>query len=367
MTEVLKRKIRVLPLAMLLAIILPPAAPGALLGQQAETFRLPGDAVAVYNLAGKVQVRSGSGSDVAVTVHRRGPDAGRLAVQTGRVDTHQKGFGAVASLRVLYPQETLVYTDGTGSTEVRVRSDGTFFGDYDEEREEGRKVRIRNSGSGVKAHADLEIAVPDGRALLLALATGEVLVENVNGRLRVDVASADIASSGGNGDFVFDTGSGDVEVVDHAGGLVCDTGSGDVRIDNVQGEDLSFDTGSGNVTGSGIRADRLIADTGSGDVEIEGLRADRVTADTGSGDVDLEFVVSPGDVLVDVGSGDVRIRVPDSFGATVEVDTGSGGIHTGLPIQVLEIDEDRLRGTIGDGSGRLRIDTGSGDVRIEVR
>ena len=358
---------RVLSLATFLAVIINPASPGSLRGQEAETFRLPGDAVAVYNLAGKVQVRGGTGSEVAVTVHLRGSDAGRLAVQTGRIDTNQDGFGAVASLRVIYPQETIVYADGTGNTEIRVRSDGTFFGGYEEGRDEGRKVRIRDSGSGVRASADLDIAVPDGRALFLALAVGEVRVENVNGRLYVDVASADIASSGGKGDFVFDTGSGDVEVVDHAGGLVCDTGSGDVRIDSVQGGELTFDTGSGNVTGGSIGANRLIADTGSGDVELRGLRVDRLTADTGSGDVDLDFVVSPADVLIDVGSGDVRIRVPDGFGASVEVDTGSGGINTGLPIQVLEIDEDRLRGTIGDGSGRLRIDTGSGDVRIETR
>ena len=79
------------------------------------------------------------------------------------------------------------------------------------------------------------------------------------------------------------------------------------------------------------------------------------------------LALSVTDTVLDVGSGDVRIRVPEGFGASVEVDTGSGGIHTGLPIQVLEIDEDRLRGTIGDGSSRLRIDTGSGDVRIEAR
>jgi DUF4097 and DUF4098 domain-containing protein YvlB len=341
------------------------ALPAPLHAQQAETFRLAGDEVAVYNLAGTVQVRDGSGSDVAVTVRLQGPDAGRLAVQTGRVDTRQSGFGSVTSLRVVYPRETIVYADGNGSAEVRVRPDGTFFGGYDEDGDEGRKIRIRNSGSGVEAHADLDITVPNGRALYLALATGAVRVENVSGRLYVDVASADISSSDGSGDFVFDTGSGDVEVKGHEGDLLCDTGSGDVQIERVEGGELSFDTGSGNVTGSSIRANRLIADTGSGDVELERVRADRITADTGSGDVELELLISPSDILVDVGSGDVRIKVPDSFGASVEIDTGSGGIHTGLPIQVQEVDDDRLRGTIGDGSGRLRIDTGSGDVRIE--
>ena len=339
------------------------ALPGCATAQQAETFRLQGDAVAIYNLAGTVQVRGGSGSDVAVSVRRGGSDAGRLAVRTGNVDTHQPGFGSVNSLRVVYPQETIVYSEGNGSSELRVRDDGTFFGDSNS----GKKIRIRNSGSGVKAHADLEITVPAGRSVLVALAVGEVKVENVNGRLYVDVASADISSSSGTGDFVFDTGSGDVQINGHEGGLVCDTGSGDVLVENVNGGELNFDTGSGDVTGRGIRGTSLRADTGSGDVELHDLSVDRINADTGSGNVTLDLASATSDILVDVGSGDVRLRLPAGFGAKIDVDTGSGNIHSDLPVQLTEIDDDVLRGTIGDGSGRIRVDTGSGDVRFEKR
>ena len=351
------------PAALLGALVCFAALPGAAIAQQAETFRLQGNEVAIYNLAGKVQVKGGSGSDVAVSVRRGGSDAGRLAVQTGNVDTRQKGFGTVNSLRVVYPQETIVYSEGNGSSEIRVRDDGTFFGDSDG----GKKIKIRDSGSGVKAHADLEITVPNGRSVLVALAVGEVRVDNVNGRLYVDVASADIWSSGGNGEFVFDTGSGDVEVKGHDGGLVCDTGSGDVLVENVNGGELNFDTGSGNVSGRGVRGSSLRADTGSGDVELHDVSVDEINADTGSGNVTLDLASAPSDILVDVGSGDVVLRLPNGFGATIDVDTGSGDIQTDLPVQVTEIDDDVLRGTIGDGSGRVRIDTGSGDVKFEKR
>ena len=351
-----------IPATLLGAIVCFAAFPGGAIAQQAETFRLQGNEVAIYNLAGKVQVRGGSGSDVAVSVRRGGSDAGRLAVQTGNVNTRQEGFGTVNSLRVVYPQETIVYEDGNGSSEIKVRDDGTFFGDSD-----GKKIKIRDSGSGVKAHADLEITVPSGRAVLVALAVGEVRVENVDGRLYVDVASADIWSSGGNGEFVFDTGSGDIEVKGHDGGLVCDTGSGDVLVENVNGGELNFDTGSGDVSGRGIRGSSLRADTGSGDVELHDVNVDEINADTGSGDVTLDLASAPSDILVDVGSGDVLLRLPNGFGATIDVDTGSGDIQTDLPVQVTEIDDDVLRGTIGDGSGRVRIDTGSGDVKFEKR
>ena len=351
------------PAALLGALMCFVALPGSAAAQQAETFQLRGDAVAIYNLAGKVQVRGGSGSDVAVTVRRGGSDASRLEVQTGNVDTRQSGFGTVASLRVVYPGETIVYSEGNGNSEIKVRDDGTFFGDSDG----GKKIKIRDSGSGVKAHADLDITVPNGRSVLVALAVGEVRVENVNGRLYVDVASADIWSSNSSGDHTFDTGSGDVEVKGHEGSLVADTGSGDVLVENVTGGELDFDTGSGDVTGSGIRGTSLRADTGSGDVELQDVSVDRINADTGSGNVTLDLAAEASDILVDVGSGDVKIRLPDGFGAKIDVDTGSGDIKSDLPVQVTEIEDDVLRGTIGDGSGRISVDTGSGDVRFEKR
>ena len=351
---------RVTTLAVLACLAL---VPEATLAQEAETYRLSGETVAVYNLAGEVQLRGGSGSDVVVTVRRGGADADRLTVQSGDVDTHQEGFGRANALRVVYPMETIVYGEGHGGAEIRVREDGTFFGDS----RAGEKIRIGESGSGVQAHADLEIVVPAGRAVLVALAAGEVRAENVEGRLTIDVASADVVSKAGRGDFVLDTGSGDVRVEQHEGDLVCDTGSGDVAVDGVSGSELTFDTGSGDVGGRSVRGSYILADTGSGDVELTGIRTDRLMADTGSGSVTLEFEVSPSDVTVDTGNGDVRLTFPAGYGADVEVDTGSGDIHTDLPVQVTAIEDDRLAGTIGDGSGRLRVDTGSGDVHLRMR
>lgn len=56
--------------------------------------------------------------------------------------------------------------------------------------------------------------------------------------------------------------------------------------------------------------------------------------------------------------------VPADFGAEVEIETGSGGIHTDLPIRTTEVERDYIRGRIGDGRGRVAIETGSGSVTI---
>ena len=170
-----------------------------------ETYELSGDPAAVWNLAGVVSV-TGGGSDLTVEVRRGGADAGQLQVATGSIDLDSDGVGRVDALRILYPGDEIVHPGG--NTELHVRDDGTFYRGGDR----GRKVKIREDGSGLDAHADLDIRIPSGKTVLVYLAVGEVVVSNVDGDLTVSTGSADVRSSGTSGRLVLDTGSGDVSV-----------------------------------------------------------------------------------------------------------------------------------------------------------
>jgi lia operon protein LiaG len=67
---------------------------------------------------------------------------------------------------------------------------------------------------------------------------------------------------------------------------------------------------------------------------------------------------------VETGSGGVTITVPPSFGAALDIDTGSGGITVDLPVANRRASRGSFTGTVGDGNGRVQIETGSGGVRI---
>jgi len=324
-----------------------------------ESFELSGDPAAVWNLAGTVTV-SGGGSDVSVQVRRGGADGGSLEIATGAIDLDSHDAGRVASLRVIYPGDEILY-DHAGSSEVRVRDDGTFFR---EGGNRGRKVKIRDRGNGLDAYADLEIQVPRGRSVLVFLAVGEVAVSNVDGDLTVSTGAANIQSSGTSGRLVLDTGSGSIELDGARGDVTLDTGSGNVDARNVQDGNLLVDTGSGNVSGDGISVGSLSVDTGSGNVSLGTVRASEVLVDTGSGDVDIGFDTSPRDVSVDTGSGSVTLTLPASWAAQVELDTGSGNIQSDFAVTVEEIDDDHMEGRVGTGGGSLEIDTGSGNIRL---
>jgi lia operon protein LiaG len=335
-------------------------ATGPAAGQAGQRYSVTGENVAIYNLAGTVQIEAGSGTSVVVEVSRGGADAAKLSVATGAIGDRQ-------TLRVIYPDDDIVYSQPGwhSSTSLRVRDDGTFDGDrggFDS----GRRVRIRGDGSGTEAYADRHVLIPAGKRVAVYLAVGKMAATNVDGDLRLDVNAADVSASGIKGPLVVDAGSGDVRVTDVTGDLQLDTGSGNVEAGRVKGDNVLIDTGSGDVTIDHVEGRVLKISTGSGNATATAVQADDVNLDTGSGNVTLALTAGGGSIYVDTGSGDVSLSVPQEYGADVLLDTGSGDIDLGgIAVTVHRIQRDHLEGRIGDGKGRLHIETGSGDVRLK--
>ena len=243
---------RALSLVSGVALLITPAA--------AQTSRhvLKGDSVAIYNLVGELRVEGGSGSDVVVEIQRGGGDAEKLEVQTGPLRGRE-------TLRVIYPDDVILMPDwGRGwNTTMHVRDDGTF-GDEDwwegrhHSRGDGREVRITGrSRSGLEAFADLHVTVPKGKAVGLYLGVGKAFVTNVDGAIRVWVASADVAADRARGSLRIQTGSGNVDLRTASGDVALATGSGDITASGVEGSRLRLETGSGTVR---LRDDAPLAD-----------------------------------------------------------------------------------------------------------
>ncbi len=343
------------PVSLMVAAALSVAATAPLSAQAGRQYTVGGNSVAIYNLAGSAQLEAGSGSEVQVEVTPAGADAAKLTVEQGEI-------GGRNTLRVIYPSDHIAYRDSRwdGQTQLRVREDGTFDGDD----HGGRRVTIESRGNGLDASAALRVRVPAGRTLELHLAVGDLRATNVNGRITLETASADVTVKGSRGSLRVDVGSGDVDVSDNQGDLSLDTGSGNVTVAGSSGDRLSIDTGSGDVTGTDVRASDLKVDTGSGNVKLTGGISGTVALDTGSGEVSITLARELRDVTVESGSGDVTLRMPDGVGADLDVETSSGEIESDFPVSVTRHEHDHLRGTIGGGGARIRVDAGSGDVRL---
>ncbi len=348
-----------------LALVLLTLVPGALAAQQLERYTLEGDDIAIYNLAGALTVEPGTGS-VAVELTRGGPDAGRLQVERGELQGRE-------TLRVVYTTQDLAYAglESGSSTTLKVREDGTFGdGDHQDEdvddwdRPRGRTVRITRDRGDLRAHADMKVRVPAGYRVEFHLAVGRVSVANVNGEILVDSHSAPVTATGVKGSLTVDVGSGDVRATGGEGELSVDTGSGSVEVTGFRGNEVSIDTGSGQVSGSQLSARSIQVDTGSGDIELTAVTCPELGLETGSGSISTEVRGPVRDLALETGSGDISVRAPATLAGEVEIETASGEIETDFPIQVTRHARDHVVGRIGDGVGRVAIETGSGDVRL---
>lgn len=343
-----------LPVFLALAAALPAAAQEAVRsGQRVSLGRGP---IEIFNAVGTITLRAGN--DAQLTATARGSDGEQLRFFVDRQ-------GSDTRFRVVYPDvDAIAAPSGMeGGTELNLRADGTFGGNGDGGR--GDRVRIGGRG-GFQGSADIELTVPTGAQVTVHLAVGRSVTTGVNGRVTIDTWSANAEATDIAGEWLFDSGSGDVVVHGMRGALRIDTGSGNGTVDNVTGELLDVDTGSGDVDATTVAVERFKFDTGSGDVRVRGLTARRGAADTGSGDVILDYTGGAiEDLLIDTGSGEVSLTLPRAADVRLTIDTGSGEIAVARDGALFERrGEDGTVLRFGEGRGRIRIDTGSGDVVI---
>ena len=354
-----------------------------------DRIAVAGDKVAIYNVAGDVRVEAGSGSNVVVEITRGGADSNRLEV-------NRQTEGGWQHVIVHYPDDRIVYRrlGRLSRSDFSVRDDGTFgMRNLDPElgaerinkgqgNVGGRRTRVAGSGRGLEAHADIRVLVPEGRSVAVHLGVGKITATNVKGGLQLDARSASVEARGlsgfarldtgsgsvtlheSNGDFGLHTGSGSVDVSDvNHGSLIIDTGSGSVEGRNLDVRELHVETGSGGVTLDDVAAPAARVTTGSGGIRARRIASANFDMHTGSGGVRLELTSDVKLGRINTGSGSVTIVAPRELGAEITIDTGSGGIDIDAPgLMMLERRKSFLRARHGDGSGSLRVHTGSGGV-----
>ncbi|HKQ19795.1 MAG TPA: DUF4097 family beta strand repeat-containing protein, partial [Candidatus Eisenbacteria bacterium] len=341
---------------------------GAAVPARAEVVRhtLDGDQVAIHNLIGEFTVVPTQGSAVVAEVTLRGRDADRLEVREGLLR-------GKTTLRIIYPGNRIVLPEASSEgrswkgwghrwqSNFWVREDGTLDGKSGE----GHRVTVSDRGSGLSAAADVRLLVPRGRSVAVYWVHGTGDVTGVAANVAIDGAGLEVTARDVKGALSVDVGSGTVKISDAVLNLSVDTGSGDVTLSNIRGERVNIDTGSGAIDAHDIVGREVSLDTGSGDIRAEGIRVPRVHVDTGSGSVQIAIESDVEALAVDTGSGNVSIRVPSGVGASFRAETGSGRISSDLPLDLTKRSSGYLAGTLGDGRGRIALETGSGDISLK--
>jgi lia operon protein LiaG len=213
--------------------------------------------------------------------------------------------------------------------------------------------------------------VPPGQRLHAESGNGDIEVKGAAGDCSLQAASGDLKVLGVRGAHLLArTSSGTVQVEDVAAGSIeIDSAFGEVRLVNVRG-DLDVQAGSGDVAVKGFSGGACHLQTGFGDIDARGTFLD-LTAKTSSGRVGV--LAEPGSTIerpwtLRSSFGDVELRVPRDFDCNVFAETSFGSVTSDVTLREQGKRSDRrVSGEIGDGGGRITLQTSSGDVRIRAQ
>jgi hypothetical protein len=177
-----------------------------------------------------------------------------------------------------------------------------------------------------------------------------------------------------------DSGSGTVTVLDIAAPTRAGTGSGSIKLENI-GSDVTAKTGSGTITADSI-AGAFEGRTGSGSIRFSQTAPGDVIVSTGSGSIKLQGVVGAlrasagsgkivvdgqqeGDWKLNSGSGSITVKLPDDASFDLNAESNSGGVRVAEHFSVEgKITKKHIKAAVNGGGPELRIDTGSGSIRV---
>jgi DUF4097 and DUF4098 domain-containing protein YvlB len=225
---------------------------------------------------------------------------------------------------------------------------------------------IRVGGTGMNldnVSIDYTLTVPANTALHSRSGSGGVDVSGIQGPASFTAGSGDVNASGIGNDVQATAGSGTVKLSGVQGQTQVTTGSGDIVVRDAKGA-VRVHTGSGGIEVRGP-GDNVVADTGSGEVTVSGAHAD-LRVHTGSGNVSIDGNPGASNYWdIHASSGDVTLRIPSDASFRLYARTSSGDIDTQVPI-VMEgtTAKHELRARIGDGRGRVEIQTSSGNITL---
>lgn len=216
------------------------------------------------------------------------------------------------------------------------------------------EVRTEYPGwRGVSASVDYNVTVPRDGNVTIRGVTGDIRVSHVRGELRAESVSGDVVLSS----------VGRVREVKSV--------SGTIEMTDAEGDEVQGGTVSGDVVARNLRARAVALQSVSGTLHFDRVDAARALLRTVSGDIEYGGRLSrSGRYELRSHSGDLRIAPAGDSGLDVEANTFSGSVRSDYALRQRELGRPgrargrALRGTIGDGSAALVLQSFSGDIVI---
>jgi len=183
----------------------------------------------------------------------------------------------------------------------------------------------------------------------------------------VQTVSADVTIAGVEGELDLRAVSGNIEVEEAKAALSAETVSGKITVKSAA-DRVAVESVSGQVVVGGASG-RVAVSSVSGNVKISAEHLSQGSIEVVSGQAELSGSLAPGgEIEMSSHSGNLTLRLPASTSARFSVESYSGSIDNefGPPAQQVGrfSPQKELNFTMGNGGGRVEIETFSGNVSL---
>ncbi|MEO8999536.1 MAG: DUF4097 family beta strand repeat-containing protein [Rhodanobacter sp.] len=203
-------------------------------------------------------------------------------------------------------------------------------------------------GDNNMASTTLELHVPKAASLDIDVVSAPLVIDGMDGgNIAVNTVSGKARINARTPSLKVDSVSGGIELAGHAEQADLQTVSGDI-LAPVLGNDVKLQTISGRIQADGGPWKKLALSTVSGNVQLTGgLAAD-------------------GTLGIDSMSGDVQLQLPAGTSGNLHASSFSGNLRSdfGTPKEPEHGPGSSLDVRLGDGRGKINVETFSGDLRV---
>lgn len=203
-------------------------------------------------------------------------------------------------------------------------------------------------GDSRMASTTLELHVPKAASLEVDVVSAPLVIDGMDGgSIEVNTVSGKARINARTPSLKVDSVSGGIEQAGHAEQADLQTVSGDILAPSL-GNRVELQTISGRIQATGGPWQKLTLSTVSGNVQLNGGL-------TAGGGIDIDSM-----------SGDVQLQVPANTNARLHASSFSGNLRSdfGTPTQPEHGPGSSLDASLGNGQGKINVETFSGDLRV---
>jgi len=273
-----------------------------------------------------------------------------------------------------------VYTHNDNQVKANFHGDVTAIGrvsvPYLEVKNEGNAALViirhpkRLNIGVITGKTTLDVWIPEGwdKDLRVDSTSGDIELNELSGRkLLVETVSGRITGKHLYGEEIrLDTASGDIGITDCKANddFQADTMSGKINVENLTCNIANVESASGDIKlYSVVSSEKILANSISGTIDIQAERGN-IKADTTSGDIKVRLKELDS-FKASSTSGSVYLEIPDTSDFNIDIETLSGSIQCrDFNLKRATSTKNKLKGTVGNGKGDIRIETTSGNVTV---